>query len=150
MLQDHHAKTPKAFPDHDIVYADAQAIMVAGTDTIGAALSFAFYHMAKDPSIQKKLYAELKPLYGRTVPGEFTNFDLGEADAEYLNALINETMRLDNPTCANGPRITPPEGLEVDGVFIPGDTLVYVPIHAMHRSKFPPNTGFEILDYGSL
>ncbi|KAM0261045.1 hypothetical protein ACHAQJ_002484 [Trichoderma viride] len=133
-LQDHHAKIPKAMKHHDILYSDAQALMVGGTDTVGAALAFAFYYLARDPTIQKKLRSELEPLYGRTIPGEFTNLDLGEAEAGYLNAVINETMRMDNPTCANGPRLVPPEGIEVDGVFIPGDTLVYVPIHSMHRS----------------
>ncbi|KAL7908177.1 cytochrome P450 [Trichoderma velutinum] len=134
MLQDHHAKTPKAFRHHDMIYSDAQVIMVAGTDTLGAALSFAFYHLARDPTIRQKLLAELEPLYGRTLTGEFTNFDLSEAEAPYLNAIINETMRLDNPTCSNGARITPPEGLEIDGVFIPGEVLVYTPTHATQRS----------------
>ncbi|KAL7787138.1 cytochrome P450 [Trichoderma ceciliae] len=134
LLQDYHAKVPKAMHNHNVIYSDAQAIMVAGTDTIGAALSFAFYHMARDPTIQKKLLLELQPLNGRTLAGEFTNLDLSGAEAEYLNAVINETMRLDNPTCTNGPRMTPPEGIEVDGVFIPGDISVFVPIHSMHRS----------------
>ncbi|KAL7944135.1 cytochrome P450 [Trichoderma barbatum] len=115
LLQDHHAKAPKAMHHHDMLYSDAQALMVGGTDTIAAALSFAFYRMARDSTVRQKMRAELEPLYGRTLTGEFTNFDLGEAEAPYLNAVINETMRLDNPTCANGPRITPPEGIEVDG-----------------------------------
>lgn len=120
----------------DAVYSDAQAIMTGGTDTIAAALAFAFYYMTRDPTIQDKIRSELEPLFGRTIPDEFTNLDLGEAAAPYLNAVINETMRMDNPTCANGPRLTPPEGLEVDGVVIPGDILIYVPIHSMHRSEY--------------
>jgi tryprostatin B 6-hydroxylase len=135
-LQDHHAKTPKAIHHHDIIYSDSQAIMVGGTDSIGAALAFIFYYIARDPTVRDKLRSELQTLYGRTMPGEFTNLDLGDAEAEYLNAVINESMRMDNPTCGNGPRLTPPEGLEVDGVFIPGDVLVYVPIHSMHRSEY--------------
>ncbi|KAL6695643.1 cytochrome P450 [Trichoderma pleuroticola] len=134
ILQDHHAKVPKGFHHHDILYSDAQVILVAGTDTIGAALSFAFYHLARDPTIRQKLLAELGPLYGRTLTGEFTNLDLSDTEAPYLNAIINETMRLDNPTCSNGARFTPPEGLEVDGVFIPGGVVVYTPTHAIQRS----------------
>ncbi|KAH8124571.1 hypothetical protein ACSS6W_007787 [Trichoderma asperelloides] len=133
-LEDYHSKEPKAMHHIDDIYADAQAVMIGGTDTIAAALAFAFYYMARDPTVQDKLRSELQPLFGRTVPGEFTNLDLIEAQAPYLNAVINETMRVDNPTCANGPRITPPGGLEIDGVLIPGEALVYVPINSMHRS----------------
>lgn len=137
-LQDYDSKEPKAMHHIDTIYSDAQAVMTGGTDTIAAALSFTFYHMARDPTVRDKLRSELEPLFGRTVSGEFTNLDLGEAEAPYLNAVISETMRLDNPTCANGPRMTPPEGLEVDGVFIPGETLLFVPIHSMQTSKYPP------------
>lgn len=135
-LQDYNSKEPKAMHHIDVIYSDAQAVMTGGTDTIAAAMSFAFYYMARDSTVQDKLRSELQPLFGRTVSSEFTNLDLGEAEAPYLNAVINETMRLDNPTCANGPRMTPPEGIEVDGVFIPGETLLYVPIHSMHRSEY--------------
>lgn len=135
-LEDYHSKEPKAMHHIDDIYADAQAVMIGGTDTIAAALAFAFYYMARDPTVQDKLRSELQPLFGRTVPGEFTNLDLIEAQAPYLNAVINETMRVDNPTCANGPRITPPGGLEIDGVLIPGEALVYVPINSMHRSEY--------------
>lgn len=135
-LQDYNSKESKAMHHIDVIYSDAQAVMIGGTDTIASALSFAFYYMARDSTVRDKLRSELQPLFGRTVPGEFTNLDLGEAEAPYLNAVINETMRMDNPTCANGPRMTPPEGMEIDGVFIPGETLLYVPIHSMHTSEY--------------
>lgn len=154
-LQDYSSKEPKAVHHIDVIYSDAQAVMTGGTDTIAAALSFAFYRMARDSIVRDKLRSELQPLFGRTVSGEFTNLDLGEAEAPYLNAVINETMRVDNPTCANGPRMTPPEGLEVDGVFIPGETLLYVPIHSMHTSEYPleltqPCSHHQIFRYSSF
>ncbi|KAM0447685.1 hypothetical protein ACHAO4_008826 [Trichoderma viride] len=142
-LQDYNSKEPKAIHHIDVIYSDAQAVMIGGTDTIASALSFAFYYMARDSTVRDKLRSELQPLFGRTVPGEFTNLDLGEAEAPYLNAVINETMRMDNPTCANGPRMTPPEGMEIDGVFIPGETLLYVPIHSMHTTYTVWNYDFK-------
>ncbi|KAH8812322.1 cytochrome P450 [Xylogone sp. PMI_703] len=133
-LQDIHAEKPKAFHNPNTLYADAQTIMIGGTDTIAAALSFAFYYIARDPVVQQKLRDELTPLFGRTTPEEFVNSDLREKGAPYLNAVINETMRMHNPTCNNGTRMTPPEGIEIDGVHIPGNVAVIVPIHAMHRN----------------
>lgn len=135
-LQDLRSEKPKSVYNADVMYADVQAVMFGGTDTIAAALSMLFYWIARDPKVQKKLRAELAPLFGRTIPGEFANVDLGEVDAEYLNAIITESLRLDTPTGNNGPRTTPPEGLEIDGRHIPGDVAVYVPVHAMHRSEW--------------
>lgn len=150
-LQDYNSKEPKAMHHIDDINADAQAVMTGGTDTIAAALSFAFYHMARDSTVRDKLRLELQPLFGRTVSGEFTNLDLGEAQAPYLNAVINETMRLDSPGCTGGPRLTPPEGLEVDGIFIPGETLLFVPINSMHTSECPlqPNPSIPALQLSS-
>ncbi|KAK5991698.1 Cytochrome P450 monooxygenase orf5 [Cladobotryum mycophilum] len=133
-LEDLHSEKPRAFHTDDILYSDAQAIMVGGTDTIASALSFIFYYLARDSEVRQKLREELTPLLGKTKPGEFSNIDLGETRAPYLNSLINETMRMHNPSCSNGMRYTPPEGIEVDGVHIPGNVAMVLPIYAMQRS----------------
>lgn len=102
-------------------------------DTIAVVLSYAFYRLSAHPHHQTRLYEEVAKVFGKTVPGEFTNDDL--AGIEHLDAVINETMRLDNPGCNNAPRLTPPEGIVVDGVWIPGESLVRVPGHAIKRSE---------------
>ncbi len=96
------------------------------------ALSYAFYHLAANQNHQVKLYQEVAPLFGKGIPGEFTNADLSKV--QYLDAVINETMRLDNPVCNNAPRLTPPEGIIVDGIWIPGESAVRVPGYAMQSS----------------
>ncbi|WYZ38083.1 hypothetical protein EsH8_II_001589 [Colletotrichum jinshuiense] len=54
---------------------------------------------------------------------------------QYLQACIDETLRL-HPTVPSGlQRMTPPEGMEIDGTFIPGNTIVQVPSHTMFRGK---------------
>ena len=44
-------------------------------------------------------------------------------------------MRLHNPTGVGGPRATPPEGLLVDGVYIPGGSNIMVSIDSIQRSE---------------
>jgi len=133
MLQDYRSPQPKAYRNINIVYSDAQAIIVAGTDTIGAALAYAFYYLARDKQLRDRLREEMRPLFGRTVPGQFAEKDL--RNAAYLDAIINEALRLHNPTCNSGPRLVPPEGIVVDGHHIPGGTLVVVPTSSVQRSE---------------
>ncbi|KAK0641738.1 cytochrome P450 [Cercophora newfieldiana] len=132
-LQDFQAEKPVAFFDRNILYSDASLILVGATDTIAVVLSYAFYHLAKHQEYQEKLFSEVKTVFGKTIPGEFTSSDLSKL--ELLEAIINETMRLDNPVANNAGRTTPPEGIMVDGTWIPGGVAVRVPGYAMHRSE---------------
>lgn len=52
---------------------------------------------------------------------------------QYLQACIDESLRL-YPVVPSGlPRMTPPEGMEIDGVYIPGDTILHNPSYTMYR-----------------
>ncbi|KAJ4328936.1 hypothetical protein N0V84_000505 [Fusarium piperis] len=53
----------------------------------------------------------------------------------YLDYVIYETIRL-KPSAPGGlPRLTPPQGLQIDEVFIPGDTIVSVPTYTIQRDE---------------
>ncbi|KAH8883039.1 cytochrome P450 [Thozetella sp. PMI_491] len=131
MIEDMRSPKPRSFFTKDVLYADAQAILVGGSDTIGAFLSYALYELAKEPARQATLRAAVTTVHGKTIPGAFMDKDL-EA-IEYLSAFINETLRMYSPVCNNGQRTTPPEGITVDGVFIPGGTHLIVPVHSINR-----------------
>ncbi|KAK4447358.1 Tryprostatin B 6-hydroxylase [Podospora aff. communis PSN243] len=132
-IRDFESEKPTAFFNKNILYSDAALILVGATDTIAVVLSYAFYHLAKHPEHQEKLHEEVSAVFGKTIPGEFTQADL--ANLEFLEAVINETMRLDNPVCNNGNRTTPPEGIMVEGIWIPGGVSVRVPGYGLHRSE---------------
>jgi cytochrome P450 len=45
--------------DEDIVVATAMIFLVAGYDTTGLTLSYAAYHLAKNPGVQARLQADI-------------------------------------------------------------------------------------------
>lgn len=51
----------------------------------------------------------------------------------YLDYIIQETLRLKPSIPAGLVRLTPATGLQIDEVFIPGDTIVSVPAYAVQR-----------------
>ncbi|KAL5362000.1 putative cytochrome P450 [Aspergillus floccosus] len=54
-------------------------------------------------------------------------------DLPFLRACLDEALRILPPTSAGLPRRTPPEGAEIMGEWIPGDTSVSMTIYASHR-----------------
>lgn len=72
-------------------------------------------------------------MHCKTLEGEFAVTDLNKL--ELLEAVITETLRMYAPAPINGPRMAPPEGVTIDGTYIPGDVTLCTPIHCYHRSK---------------
>jgi cytochrome P450 len=50
-----------------------------------------------------------------------------------LDSIINETLRLYPPVLFGSQRSTPPEGLKIGDVHIPGDMVVYMAHYQLHR-----------------
>lgn len=71
---------------------------------------------------------------------EVTGVDNEDADAlallPHLNGVINESMRLLPAALTFGTRVTPPEGLYVDGTFIPGNTKIATSRYTVSRSEW--------------
>lgn len=56
-------------------------------------------------------------------------------DIPYLDAVINETLRLKPAVPSGQPRVTPPDGLQIDDVWIPGDINVITPQYVIQRDE---------------
>ncbi|KAK3111707.1 hypothetical protein LTR53_012755 [Teratosphaeriaceae sp. CCFEE 6253] len=85
--------------------------------------------VAGDPAQVKKLREELRPL----TRGDWSDKDIRHAS--HLNGAINESMRLHPPVPSGVSRLTPPEGMSVGGVYIPGGTTFVMPQYVMGRDE---------------
>jgi cytochrome P450 len=87
---------------------DSRLIIIAGSDTTAASLTNAFYFMAKDPAVYKKL----QRIVDTAFPGGESDFNYTTAASlPFLDGIINETLRL-TPSVPEGlMRTTPAEGL---------------------------------------
>ncbi|KAJ5371960.1 hypothetical protein N7517_003966 [Penicillium concentricum] len=130
-LVDHYNNSPKADSDFQWLRGDTRLFVVGGSDTTASTLTHIMYYLASHPEQLAKLRAEVEPLLvGRTT---LDPKDVGEA--KHLNGIIHEVLRLHPPIPSGFPRLTPKEGIVVDGTYIPGGTTVTVPLWVMGRSE---------------
>lgn len=114
------------------LHADAITITLAGTETTAAALTAMVHYLSHHPETMEKLREELATLEYSVWSPDHSRLK----KAEYLNACINEAMRLSPPAASIGYyRQTPAEGLQVGDIRIPGDVTVIVPQYVMNHGK---------------
>lgn len=98
------------------------------SDTTGPSLVILFYFLAKYPVHAERIFDEITTI-------ETSSIDL-LATLPHLNGFINETMRLVPAALTMGTRITPPEGITIDGTWIPGGIKIAGPRYTIFRSEF--------------
>jgi cytochrome P450 len=91
----------------------------AATDTTSLVLTYLFWELALHPEIQAQLRAELKD--SETAPDTGVPTHQSLVNLPYLNAVIQETMRLHSPIPMGLLRQAPPGGRVIAGVFVPGE-----------------------------
>ena len=112
--------------------SDTRTIIVAGSDTTASAITHVFYYLARDPLHIKILRDELEASSWNS-DGETSHRNIQKA--EYLNAVINETLRLHPAVSTAMTRKTPPEGIAVGNVPIPGSMTVWCPQWVLGRDE---------------
>ncbi|KAF2759925.1 cytochrome P450 [Pseudovirgaria hyperparasitica] len=105
----------------------AVSAIVAGSDTTRASLIATWWYLAKYPEHAEKIRQEIETV------------DIGDANVlaglPHLNGVIQEILRLVPPAMTGGGRITGPQGLTVDNVFIPAGTKVTAPKYVIKRME---------------
>ncbi|KAI0865200.1 cytochrome P450 [Xylaria cubensis] len=105
----------------------AQAMVIAGADTVSHTLTGATYFLCVAPTCLKALQDEVR---GLGTYDELTGDRL--ASLRYLNAVIEETLRMFPPIAFGLPRVSP--GDCVDGYFVPAGVTVSAPHWAVNHN----------------
>jgi len=113
--------------------AEALTQLIAGSDTTSNSSCAITYHLAHNPRAQHKLQKELDDALGVE--------DLTVSTFEqvkrltYLEAVINESLRIHSTSAIGLPRLVPEGGLTIQGKYFPPDTVLSVPSYTIHRDK---------------
>lgn len=107
--------------------------MKQNSDTVAASLGSLFFELACDQDSQKKLQGEVDELF--EAQEEVTIRSL--ANLPFLDAVINEALRLHPPVPSGVQRVIPSQGMHIGNMFIPADTLVQVPTYTQLRGMLP-------------
>lgn len=136
-LIDHYQASKDKKQLWSMLCGDSRLIIVAGSDTTAATLSYLLYHIASKPVWQEKLRAEIQQIKHPHKATERVFPDQWLKEAPVLNSMINETLRLNPPVPSGVFRKTPPEGVMIGNTFIPGNTNIQMPQYVMSRCKCP-------------
>ena len=116
---------PNGLSDDKIV-ANCFLFFLAGLETTAQTLTFASYCLALNPEVQEQLYQEVAsvgPLDYETL------FQL-----KYLDAVINETLRMFTPA-PQVIRVCNAETTLSTGLIVEAKTVIIIPIEAIHKNE---------------
>ncbi|PYH47859.1 cytochrome P450 [Aspergillus saccharolyticus JOP 1030-1] len=124
-------KTGRRFTQKDL-WVESMLLLVAGSDTTSNALSATIHYLLQHPSRLARATTEIRTSF--PTEDEIRFDSASPATCPYLDACINEAMRL-APSVPNAPpRAVCAGGISIDGEFIPAGTIVGTPIYTLHRN----------------
>lgn len=146
MLYDKKSGSALGLELGELVTESANMFNAAGENT-EIALANAVWLLARNPAAASKLRAELDEALGEREDEDEDTENIDQPhlpqlpridfddvkDLPYLRACIDETMRL-RPSIEGGlARVTPAQGMYVNGGWLPGGVTVSVSTHTIHR-----------------
>ncbi|KAI0831958.1 cytochrome P450 monooxygenase pc-bph [Trametes gibbosa] len=133
--------------------AEALTQLIAGSDTTSNSTCAITYYLAQNQRVQEKLQNELDAaLAGDSDDGEVVAPFERVKHLPYLEAVVNEALRIHSTAAVGLPRVVPEGGLEVCGRFFPEGSVLSVPGYTLHRDagvwgadaeEFRPERWFE-------
>ena len=112
------------------LYANAQTLVMAGSETTATLLAAALFHLMRKPAVRHKLEREVRGAFATEDELTF----LSVCRLPYLGAVVNESLRIQPPIPAAIHRFTPPGGAVISGEFVAGGADVHVAGWAANHS----------------
>lgn len=108
----------------------AQIFIIAGSETTASLLAGALHLLLTNPDPLKKLTQEIRSSFKRE-----DDIDMqSTSNLTFLNAVLQESLRLYPPVPNTFPRATPQPGEMICGKFVPGGATVGIHHWASYRS----------------
>ena len=108
------------------------SLIIAGSETTASLLSAAVYLLLIHPDCHRKVRKEVRD---RFKDKEDMTLETIIADLPYLQAVINESLRVYPPGIMGQPRLVPPDGASISGNFYPPGTTVQMNVYAANHAS---------------
>ena len=108
---------------------NASTLVLAGSETTATLLSGTVFYLISNPLVLKKVVQELR----RSFHSENEITVRSSSEQHYLLAVLNETARLYPPVPTMSSRCVPLPGDTIDGVYLPGGTVIHFHHAAAYR-----------------
>lgn len=131
---------PSAAPTPEALADESRSMIAAGADTTQSAMTNVLGFVAARRDIQAQLQKLVDVSFPQG-PASFTYAALLAAPETlgWIDAVIHETLRIQPSAPTANPRVTPPQGLEIDEsvfgprIWIPGDVEIVQSPYVIHR-----------------
>jgi cytochrome P450 len=131
----YHAKDPDtgkpAFDFRDLL-AEANLLILAGSDTTAITISGLFFYLTHNERVYRKLVKEIRNTF---ISPEDIVHSPELLNSPYLCACIDEALRMAHIVPSEFLRVIRKGGMEIDGHFYPEGVLVGCPNWAMYRNE---------------
>jgi benzoate 4-monooxygenase len=115
------------------IVAEAISLIGGGSHTTSVTMTAVMDFVSRDQVLQEDMWRELFEAFPGKRSVDWVASEQVVARLPLLHAVLKEVMRI-RPTSSTGlERVVPEGGRMVAGVFLPGGTLVSVPIVAIHH-----------------
>lgn len=112
--------------------SNAQDMVFAGSETTATLLTSTIYYLIRNPAVLSKVTQVVRSTY--RMDGDMTVASTSPAALPYLDAVLQESIRIHDPVPIFAPRVAPRGGDTVGGVFVPEGTRVQIPKYVAGRS----------------
>lgn len=130
-----HSKDGKGVTPEEMD-ANAAVFVLAGSETTAALLSGCAYYLLRDGDKYTRLVHEIRSAFKKQSDIKLASI----ADLPYLNAVLNEALRIYPPIPAMLPRLVPEGGAIINDEYVPGGVRSPPPYYHLTyslKSRFP-------------